>query len=78
MKRIKLLPILIFTFVTGILVFKFSNKPSGCKTTVILHNGDIIKCKWVNSYNSGFSSIRKCDGSDFQTATANIKQVINK
>lgn len=78
MKNLKLLSLLITTFVVGILVFKFINKQPDCKTIVILQNGDRIKCNWVNSYNSGFSNIHQCDGSDFQTATVNIKQVINK
>lgn len=78
MKRLKLLPLLIITFVIGILVIRHLSKPVGCTTVVILKNGEKINCKWINSFNSGFSSMRKCDNTDFLIETDNIKKVINK
>lgn len=78
MKNLKLLTLFIITIVIGILVFRHLSKPAACRTVVILKNGEKINCKWINSFNSGFSSIRKCDNTDFQIETDNIKKVINK
>lgn len=78
MKNLKLPILLITTVVIGILLFKHLSKPSTCEIVVILKNGEKINCKWINSFNSGFSSIRKCDNTDFQIETDNIEKVINK
>jgi hypothetical protein len=77
MKKLKLSLLLIVTSVTCVLIYRsFSTKE--CDKVVILDDGKVINCKWVNSYASGFSNIRKCDNTDFQIETNNIKQVINK
>ncbi len=44
---------------------------------MILDSGEKIKCKWLNSYASGFTSIHRCNNTDFLVETDNIKQVIN-
>ncbi len=76
MKKIKLF-ILLTLIVSGIFLYKYHTKPKGCNTVVILRNGEKIKCKFVNSYASGFTSIHKCNDTDFLIETDNIKQVIN-
>lgn len=77
MKNLRLLIILIVIVISFFVIKSFSNKQS-CQTLVILTSGEKINCKWVNSYNSGFSNIHKCDNSDFQIETHNIKKIINK
>lgn len=78
MKKFKLHFILLFTIVTSIILYRSFSTPKLCETVVVLNDGQVINCKWVNSYASGFSNIRKCDNTDFQIETNNIKQVINK
>ena len=35
----------------------------------------VIKCQYIQSYVSGVSNIKTCDGKDIQTNTNNIKSV---
>ena len=78
MKKLKLPFLLLLTLVISIIVYRHLHDIKECKTVVILDDGQVINCKFVNSYASGFSNIRKCDNTDFQIETNNIKQVINK
>jgi hypothetical protein len=77
MKILKLPFLLLLTLVISVIIYRSLNIKE-CKTVVILNDGEVINCKFVNSYASGFSNIRKCDNTDFQIETNNIKQVINK
>jgi hypothetical protein len=76
MKKIKLF-ILLTLIVSGVFLYKYHTKPKSCNTVVILDSGEKIKCKWLNSYASGFTSIHRCNNTDFLVETDNIKQVIN-
>jgi hypothetical protein len=42
---------------------------------VTLESGEKIKCQYIQSYVSGVSNIKTCDGKDIQTNTNNIKSV---
>lgn len=77
MKKLKLPFLLLLTFVTSVIIYRSLNIKE-CKTVVILNDGQVINCKFINSYASGFSNIHKCDNTDFQIETKSIKQVINK
>ena len=44
-----------------------------CNLHVTLESGEKIKCQYIQSYVSGVSNIKTCDGKDIQTNTNNIK-----
>ena len=46
-----------------------------CDELVTLTDGTIIKARQVNSYSSGMSDIRRCDGSRIVVPTTRIKMV---
>jgi hypothetical protein len=46
-----------------------------CDEQVTLTDGTIIKARQVNSYSSGMSDIRRCDGSRIVVPTTRIKMV---
>lgn len=77
MKNLRVLILLLLLIVCAIGLLRCSDKKE-CNTIVVLDDGEIINCKWINSYASGFSNIHKCDDTDYQIKTNNIKQVINK
>lgn len=53
----------------------FSCKRNNCDVTVRLSSGEIIKCKYIQSYVSGVSNLKLCNDEDFQTNTSNILDV---
>ena len=64
----------LFTFI----VFLFSCKQSQCKTIVKLNSGEVITAEYVQTFVSGVSNIKKCNGDDFQINTNDIEEIIQK
>ena len=48
MKKFKLHFILLFTIVTSIILYRSFSTPKLCETVVVLNDGQVINCKWVN------------------------------
>lgn len=53
----------------------FSCQRNNCDVTVRLTSGEIIKCRYIQSYVSGVSNLKLCNGEDYQTNTSNILKV---
>jgi hypothetical protein len=53
----------------------FSCQRNNCDVKVKLESGEIIKCRYIQSYVSGVSNLKLCNGEDFQTNTSNILEV---
>lgn len=52
-----------------------SCRQNSCKLIVTLDSGEKINCIYVQSFVSGASNIKKCNGDDFQINTVNIESV---
>lgn len=75
MKTYRNIFLIITLFVVIIFTIKKISKKNSCNKVVVITTGKKIKCQWINSYNSGFSNIRTCDGKDIQVYTTNIDSV---
>jgi hypothetical protein len=58
-------------------VVKLTKKTRSCNKLVTLVGENTLKCKWINHYNSGFSSVQLCDGTDLVIKTDDIIKIEN-
>lgn len=65
----KIIQIILFLIIT------ISCEESGCKLSVTLKSGEKINARYVQSFVSGVSNIKMCNGEDFQVNTSNIKSI---
>lgn len=59
----------------SLVVVSSCTSKKNCEIKVILDNGDVINGRYIQTYVSGVSNIKKCNGSDFQINTSDIKQI---
>jgi len=73
----KLISFMFILFIVFMLFFIIKNtkRDKRCNKIVILEDGEVITCMWVNTYKSGFSSVHTCDGSDVTIKTNLIKNI---
>lgn len=57
-------------------IFLTSCNRNECRIKVLLNNDKTISAKYIQTYVSGVSNIKKCDGDDIQLNTSDIKKVI--
>lgn len=62
-------------FISTLLFMITSCYHKQCRLFVILESGEKINSQYVQSYVSGVSNIKTCDGKDIQTNTNNIKSI---
>jgi len=65
-------------FITLMILLMTSCEEKGCRVIVTLTDGKVISSEYVNDYVSGVSNIKKCDGTNMQITTSNIKTVEEK
>jgi hypothetical protein len=66
---------LIVSFIVVVFAVRFYKSNAGCDVVVYLRNGDEVKCRWVNTYVSGYSNLHTCDGEDIPVYTNEIKYI---
>lgn len=64
--------ILFYLIIASVIV---SCQQNDCSVTVTLKTGEVISAQYVRDYVSGFSNIKKCDGTDLQIYTNDIEVV---
>ena len=64
-----------FLFAICATIYGIYKERTTCDTQVTLTDGTIIEATRINSYSSGMSDIRRCDGSCIDVPTTRIKMV---
>jgi hypothetical protein len=56
-------------------IFLVSCSQKSCTTVVELESGETIHAEYVQTFVSGMSNVKKCDGEHYQTNSNNIKSI---
>lgn len=67
-----LIPLIALSIILGSYNYKDSN---GCNQVVFLRSGAQVDAVYIQSYTSGISAIKQCNGEVMETPTDNIKRV---
>lgn len=63
-------------FILLTIIFLTSCTENHCRMKVFLKNGEVVTADYIQTYVSGVSNIKKCDGTDYQINTSDVKKVI--